>query len=89
MVTKVNTRIPKSPFKEVSLIYWLDTYVTTDDNPMLDHKNDLTISIGVIIKDDDKQITLSDFWDGVSLEFASPFQVIPKCAIKHIKRLRT
>ena len=73
-----------APFK-VSLVYWKDAYVTTDDNPKLDHKNDLTISIGVIVKKDDKETTISSFWDGIGEAFASPYQVIPTPMIKHIK----
>lgn len=79
----------KAPFKEVALVFWKDAYVTTDDNPALDHKNDLTISMGVIVKEDDKEVTLSCFWDGIGLQFASPFQVIPKGMIKHIKKIKT
>lgn len=78
-----------APFKEVALVWWKDAYVTTDENPRLDHKNDLTVSIGVIVKEDDNEITLSDFWDGISLQFSSPFQVIPKGMVKQIKKLKT
>jgi hypothetical protein len=81
--------IPKAPFKEVVLIFWKDTYVTTDDNPKLEHKDDLTISIGVIVEDKPNEITISCFWDGIGEQWGSPYQVIPKGVIKHIKRLKT
>lgn len=81
--------LSKAPFKEVSLIWWKDAYVTTDEDPKLSHKNDLTISIGVIVKEDANEITISCFWDGIGLQFSSPFQVIPKGMIKRIKRLKT
>lgn len=77
----------KPPFK-VSLIYWKDAYVTTDDNPKLDHKNDLTISIGVIVKEDDKEILISSFYDGIGQQFASPYQVIPVGMIRYKKDLK-
>lgn len=76
-----------TPFN-VSLIYWTDAYVTTDDNPALEHTDSLTVSIGVIIKEDDKEITISSFYDGISQEFASPYQVIPKGVIKNIRVLK-
>ena len=57
---------PKAPFKEIVMIFWKDAYVTTDDDPKLDHKDDLTISIGVIVKEDEKEVTISTFWDGIS-----------------------
>jgi hypothetical protein len=80
---------PIAPFKEVSLVYWKDAYVTTDDNPKLEHKDDLTISIGVIVKEDSKEVTISCFWDGIGQAFSSPYQVIPTKMIHHIKRLKT
>lgn len=79
----------KPPFKEVVLCWWKDAYVTTDENPKLDHENDLTISIGVIVEENDKEVTISSFWDGISLQFASPFQVIPKGMIVYIQRIKT
>ena len=84
-----NMKNPKAPFKEIVMIFWKDAWVTTDDNPKLDHKDDLTISIGVIIKEDDKEVTISTFWDGISESFASPYQCIPRGVIRHIKKLKT
>ncbi len=80
---------PKAPFKEISLVFWKDAYVTTDEDPKLSHKDDLTISIGVIVKEDAKEITISCFWDGIGEAFSSPYQVIPKAMVQHIKRLKT
>jgi hypothetical protein len=80
---------PKAPFKEIVMIFWKDAYVTTDDDPKLAHTNDLTISIGVIIKEDDKEVTISTFWDGIAQEFSSPYQCIPKGVIRHIKKIKT
>lgn len=76
------------PFKELVLIWWKDAYVTTDDNPKLDHKDDLTISIGVIVEEKADEITISSFYDGIGQALASPFQVIPKGMIKHIRKIR-
>ena len=82
-------KIPKAPFKEVAMVFWADAYVTTDDDPDLSKGDHLTISIGVIIKEDDKEVLISTFYDGISEEFASPYQKIPRGVIKHIKRLKT
>jgi hypothetical protein len=87
-VLSTSTLPYKPPFKEVSLVYWKDAYVTTDDNPKLDHADDLTISIGVIVEETSEEITISSFWDGIGESFSSPFQVIPKGMVKHIKRLK-
>lgn len=76
------------PFKEIALIYWKDAYVTTDENPKLDHKDDLTISMGVIVEENKKEVTISSFYDGIGQQMASPFQVIPAAMIKHITRLK-
>jgi hypothetical protein len=85
-MTKPN---PRTPFKEVVCLFWKDAYVTTDENPKLEHKDDLTISIGVIVKEDANEITISTFWDGIGKQFSSPWQIIPKKMVKHIKRLKT
>lgn len=82
-----NLKKYKIPFKEISLIFWKDAFVTTDDNPKLEHKDDLTISIGVIVDEKDDEITISSFYDGIGQGLASPFQVIPKGVIKQIKKI--
>ena len=81
--------ILKAPFKEIAMVWWKDAYTADSDAPELDHKDDLTISIGVIVKENEKEVTISTFWDGIAKEFASPWQVIPKGVIKKIKRFKT
>lgn len=78
-----------TPFREIALIWWKDAYITTDDNPKLNHKDVLTISIGVITEEKSDEITISSFYDGIGQTMSSPFQVIPKGMIKHIKRIKT
>lgn len=78
-------KIPFLPPFKVSLIYWKDAYVTTDDNPTLGHANNLTISIGAVVKEDSKEITMSSFYDGISQEFSSPYHVIPKGMVRYRK----
>ena len=78
----------KTLFKEISLVFWKDAYITTDDNPKLDHKDDLTVSIGVVVEQNDNEITISSFYDGISQSFSSPYQVIPMGMIKEIRKIR-
>jgi len=82
-------KVPKAPFKEIAMVFWKDAYTADTDDPQLNHIDDLTISIGVIVSENEKEITISTFWDGISETFGSPWHVIPKGIVKHIKRIKT
>lgn len=79
----------KTPFKHVSLVWWQDAYTSQDDDPHLEHKDTLTISMGVIVEDGTQMLHMSHFYDGISQTLQGPFTSIPKGMIKKIKHIKT
>jgi len=74
------------PFKELTVVWWQDAYITTEDDPDLGEGEHLTISIGVQVPSGKEFVRLSHFYDGISKTLSSPFTDIPVGTIKKIER---
>lgn len=79
-----------SPIKHIDLIWWQDAYTTTDGHPELENapESHLTLSMGIVVKEDKDFLHMSHFYDGISSELQDPFTSIPIGMIKHRKKLK-
>ena len=78
------------PFNTIHIVWWLDAYVSQEPNFELEKETDnLTISIGVKIKEDDEFVHLSHFYDGISNDLLDPITSIPKGMIKKTIKIDT
>lgn len=79
-----------TPIRHIDLIWWQDAYITQEDSPELkDGANGhLTLSMGIVVKEDKDFVHMSHFYDGISSELQSPFTSIPVGMIKYRKKVK-
>lgn len=81
--------INPTPIRSIDLIWWQDAYVTTEGSPENEAgKNTLTLTVGMVVKEDKEFIHVSHFYDGISGELQDPFTTVPKGMVKHRKRIK-
>ena len=93
MVRKVGDMpkfINKTPIRHIDIVWWQDAYTTTDGSPEFEDttKSHLTLSMGIVVKEDKDFIHMSHFYDGISSELQDPFTSIPIGMIKHRKKVK-
>ena len=79
-----------TPIKHIDIIWWQDAYTTHEGSPEFkdDASGHLTLSMGIVVKEDKDFIHMSHFYDGISSELQDPFTSIPIGMIKHRKRVK-
>jgi hypothetical protein len=78
-----------TPVKYIDVILWQDAYTTHDKNPEFEKgENTLTVSVGIVVKEDKEFLHISHFYDGIANEFNEPYTSIPLGMIKHRKRVK-
>lgn len=82
--------INTTPVKNIDVIWWQDAYTTSDGSPEFNKPaaSHLTLSMGIVIREDKDFVHMSHFYDGVSSALADPFTSIPLGMIKHRKKVK-
>ncbi len=79
---KQYSKTPNLPFNLVA-VWWQDAYESTDDDPEL--KGDIrTITVGVIAKEDERFIYISNYFDGISKSFTDPWIAVPRELVREV-----
>lgn len=80
----------ETPIKHIDVIWWQDAYTTSDGSPEFERgsKCHLTLSMGIVVREDQDFLHLSHFYDGIGHELQDPFTSIPIGMIKHRKKVK-
>lgn len=78
------------PIKHIDVIWWQDAYTTSDGSPEFKRPaaSHLTLSMGIVVKEDKDFLHMSHFYDGISSELQDPFTSIPLGMIKNRKKVK-